>query len=163
MTLQFTKRVASQLLGRGISAIRIKPTAIEEAKKAITRDDVRKLIKDGNVFAIKAKHNISMNSKILKKKREEGRRRGIGRRRGTAKARQGISWEKKIRSQRLLLQELKAMGKIDSKQFKRFYMLSKGNAFPNKASMLLHMKDQGISISDEELTKINENIKKRYK
>ncbi len=163
MTLQFTKRIASELMGRGINAIRIKPTAMDDAKKAITRDDVRKLIGDGNIFAIKAKHNISANSKVLKRKRSEGRKRGVGKRRGSANARKGISWEKKIRSQRMMLQELRAIGKINSSDFKRFYLLAKGNAFANKASMLLHIRDKGISISDEELAKVNESIKKRYK
>lgn len=163
MTLQFTKRIAAELVGRGINAVRIKPTAMEDAKKAITRDDVRKLIADGNIFTVKAKHNISANAKELKRKRQEGRKRGTGRRRGTRKARKGMSWEKKIRSQRTFLKELRAMGKINSKDFKRFYMMAKGNIFANKASMLLHIRDEGISISDEELAKINESIRSAYR
>jgi len=107
----------------------------------LTKDDVRKLIQNGSIYAVKAKHNLSLNSKILKKKREEGRRRGFGRRKGTRKARGGISWEKKVRSQRAVLKELKKMGKIDSSNFKKFYLLIKGNAFPDKASLLLHLKE----------------------
>ncbi len=164
MTLKFAKRVAAQLLNRGESSIRFREDAIPEIAKAITREDIKKLIGNGSILALKAKHNISMNAKIMRKKRAEGRRRGVGRRKGTKGARRGvISWEKKVRSQRMLLSELKRIKKLDSKQFMKFYMLVKGNSFANKASLLLHMKDEGISISDEEIRGINEKIKGYYK
>ncbi|MGC8710102.1 MAG: 50S ribosomal protein L19e [Candidatus Micrarchaeia archaeon] len=162
MSLKFAKRVAAEMLNRGESSIRINPNAIEDVKKALTREDVRKLVKEGSVFALKAKHNVSMNSKVLKKKRSEGRRRGIGRRRGSRKARGGISWEKKVRGQRAMLKELKRMGKLDSASFNRFYMLVKGNSFHDKSSLLLHLKDEGISISDEDKKNIDAVMKKRY-
>jgi large subunit ribosomal protein L19e len=162
MSLKFAKRVGAEILNRGESSIRINPNAIEDVKKALTREDVRKLIKDGAVFAVKAKHNVSMNSKILRKKRSEGRRRGVGRRRGSRKARGGISWEKKVRVQRAMLKELKHMGKLDSANFNRFYMLVKGNSFHDKASLLLHLKDHGINISDDEKKIVDAAMKKRY-
>ena len=163
MTLKFAKRVAAQMLNRGESSIRFRVDAIPEIEKAITREDIKKLIGNGSILALKAKHNISMNAKIMRKKREEGRRRGVGRRKGSKGARGGMSWEKKIRSQRMLLSELKKMKKLDSKQFMKFYMLVKGNSFANKASLLLHVKDEGIILSDEEIRDINEKIKSYYK
>ncbi len=162
MGLNFAKRTASKLLKRGESAVRINPNAVADAKKAITRDDIRKLIKDGNIYAIKAKKNKSINAKILKMKRDEGRRRGPGKRKGTRKARGGMSWEKKSRSQRMLLKELKKMGKLDTSSFNTFYGLIKGNMFPDKASMLRRLADHNVIVSQEEMAKINEEIKKRY-
>jgi len=163
MSMKFARRAAAEILNRGESAIRFNKNAIDEIKKALTKDDVRKLIQNGSIYAVKAKHNLSLNSKILKKKREEGRRRGFGRRKGTRKARGGISWEKKVRSQRAVLKELKEMGKIDSSNFKKFYLLIKGNAFPDKASLLLHLKENGVELSDDERRKIDEALKIRYK
>ena len=55
MSIRFTRRAAAELLHKGEHAIRIKPASIEEAKRAITRDDVRRLIKDGIVYAEKKK------------------------------------------------------------------------------------------------------------
>ncbi len=162
MSMKFARRAAAEILNRGESSIRFNKNALEEIKKALTKDDIRRLIQNGSIFAVKPKHNLSLNSKLLKKKREEGRRRGFGRRKGTRKARGGITWEKKVRSQRALLKELKKMGKIDNASFKKFYMLIKGNAFPDKASLLLHLRDEGISISDEEKKKIDEALKMRY-
>ncbi len=163
MSIKFVKRAAAEILGRGESAIRFKPNSEAEISKAITRDDVRKLIADGSVFAIKAKKNMSRYGKELKEARTEGRRRGRGRRKGTEKARAGLGWEKKIRSQRKLLSVLKEMGKIDTKTFKRFYALAKGNAFADKSSLLLHLSDVGIKITEEEKKQIDEKIKSMYK
>jgi large subunit ribosomal protein L19e len=163
MSIKFARRAAAEILNRGESAIRFNSAALEEIRKALTKDDVRRLIQNKSIYAIKEKHNLSINSKILKKKREEGRRRGFGRRKGTRKARGIISWEKKTRSQRALLKELKKMGKLDTASFKRFYMLVKGNSFPDKASLLLHLREHGVEINDEEKKRIDESLRARYK
>ncbi len=163
MGLNFAKRTAAKLLNRGVSAVKINPNAVDEAKKAITRDDIRKMIKDKSIYSTQAKKNKSVNSKILKIKRDEGRRRGPGKRKGTRKARGGMSWEKKVRSQRLLLRELKGMKMMDSAVFNRFYGLIKGNSFPDKASLLRKLAESGVKVSAEEMAKINENAANRYK
>jgi large subunit ribosomal protein L19e len=142
MSVKFTKRIASQLLGRGETSLWIKPDSIEEAKKAITRDDVRKLIKDGVIVAEKPK------AELHKKRHVERRKRGAGKRKGSAGARRGRTWEKKIRSQRMLLKRLKLMGKVDNTRFKRYYLLVKGNAFADKRSLLLHLSDDGIKVNE---------------
>ncbi|MCL4375807.1 hypothetical protein M1394_03340 [Candidatus Marsarchaeota archaeon] len=87
MSIKFAKRAAGQILNRGESSIRINQNSLQDAAKAITKEDVRALISNGGIYAIPAKHNVSMNSKTLRKKRSEGRRRGKGRRRGTSNAR----------------------------------------------------------------------------
>ena len=76
MSIKLTKRIAAIVMDRGESSIRINPTALAEAKKAITREDVRVLIKNGSVYAIKEKKNLSLHGKELKKKRIAGRKRG---------------------------------------------------------------------------------------
>ncbi len=162
MTIAFVKRVASDLMHRGVNSIRIAPASYKEVEEALTRDDVRKLIKSGAVLALKEKHNVSARSKRRRQKRSEGRSRGTGRRRGTRKVRQGVSWEKKVRSQRALLKKLKAMGRIDRKTFTALYGQVKGNAYADKATLLLHLAERGIRVSDEELKAINEEARKRY-
>jgi len=157
MSIKFTKRVAAEVLDRGESSIWIKPDAIEDAKKAITRDDVRKLIKDGTIVAVKPQWERHKKSPRTVKKR------GMGRRKGTAKARQGRLWEKKVRSQRFLLRKLKLMGRVDKKTFNRYYLLVKGNAFNDKRSLLLHLSDEGIKVSEEERKQINEQAKSAYR
>lgn len=156
MSVKFAKRVASQILGRGENALKLRPESMDDIKKAITRDDVRKLIKDGVIIALKPKYELHKPAKTERKKR------GRGRRRGSANARHGRTWEKKVRSQRLVLRQLRIMGKVDSPTFKRYYLLVKGNAFPDKRSLLLHLSDDGIKVSEEEVKQINDVAKSAY-
>jgi large subunit ribosomal protein L19e len=157
MSIKLTKRLASSILGRGESSIRIRQGAYEEARKAMTRDDVRKLIGSGEIFALKKKSEVYKKAKPLKRKR------GAGKRKGTRKARQGILWSKKVRSQRLLLSRLRETGKIDRRVFRRYYRLVKGNSFPDKRSLLLHLGDEGVAVSEDELKQINDYVRKLYK
>jgi large subunit ribosomal protein L19e len=158
MSIKLTKKVASSLLGRGLGSIRIRQGSEEDAKKSITRDDVRKMIKEGAVYAIKEKREV------FPRKAPERRKRGIGKRKGARKARQGRLWERKVRSQRTLLKKLKEMEKIDNPMFKRYYLLIKGNAFPDKRSLLLHLsEDEGVKVSEDEMKQITEHARSVYK
>lgn len=154
MSIKLTKRIAKQLLNRGESAIRIKESATPEAKKAITREDVRTLIKNGSIYTIKAKHNLSAYSKVLKAKRNKGRRRGPGRRKGTEKARGKVEYKKKIRGQRRVLKALKAEKIIDNTKFKTYYALVKGGNFANKATLLNHIRNDGVQIDEEKFKQL---------
>ena len=163
MSIQFAKRAAAHILKRGKTAIRILPGSVSDAEKALTKDDIRRLIEKGGMYAIKEKHNASSRSKKLKKARASGRRRGIGRRRGTDKTRIGRTWEKKVRSQRRLLKELKLMKKIDTKTFNEFYGHVKGNVYATKANLLLQLREQGMNITEEEVKAINDKVSQEYK
>ncbi|MCL5430419.1 MAG: 50S ribosomal protein L19e, partial [Candidatus Marsarchaeota archaeon] len=143
MSIKLTKRIAADLLDRGVSSIRIGINGVEDAKKAITREDVRKLIKEGNVYAIAEKRNVSRYSKELREKRHEGRKRGTGSKHGTRKARASIDYKKKVRAQRRLLAALKNDKTIDNEMYKGFYRLVKGGVFPSKASLLMHITGKG--------------------
>ena len=126
MTIRLTKRIAADLLGRGLSSVRIKSTGMADAEKAITREDVRALIKKGDVYAMKEKRNVSTYGKLLKIKRSKGRSRGTGRKRGTVNARGSIEYKKKIRAQRRVLLALKEDNTINNELFKEFYRLVRG-------------------------------------
>jgi large subunit ribosomal protein L19e len=154
MTVKLTKRIAADLLGRGVSSIRIRESAIADAEKAITREDVRALIKKSDVYAIKEKRNISTYGKLLKVKRAKGRSRGSGRKRGTANARQSVEYKKKIRAQRRVLIALKEDKTINNELYKEFYRLVRGGTFPSKASLLGHIRDEGVGINDERFQKL---------
>ncbi len=149
MSIKLTKRIASELTGRGVSAVRIKPDQLPEAKKAITREDVRTLIKNGSIYTIKEKHNISAYSKVLREKRNKGRRRGPGRRKGSQRARGILEYKKKIRGQRRVLKMLKEEKLIDNIKFKQYYALVKGGNFVSKATLLSRIMNDGLKIEEE--------------
>jgi large subunit ribosomal protein L19e len=154
MSVKLTKRVASDIMKRGERSIRIKPNAIDDAKKAITRDDVKDLIKKGSIYAIVEKHNISKYGKSLKKKRAEGRKRGPGKKKGTRKTRSTANHMKRMRSQRRILAALKTDKTINNDQYKEFYALVKGGTFQTKATLLNHIKSKGVELSPERLEKL---------
>ncbi len=163
MTIKFVKRVAAQISERGVNSVRINPSSLEGINKAMTREDVRKLIENGSIVFTKEKHNLSLASKELRKRRNKGRSRGPGRRKGTRKARQSLTWIKRARSQRLMLKKLRAMGKIDRQQFNKYYMLSKGGSYTSKGTLLLHMSEDGIALTDAERKELSEFAKSTYK
>ena len=154
MSIKLTKRIAGELLERGVSKVRIKDVGISEARKAITREDVRVMIKNGNIYTIKKKHNISAYSKVLREKRNKGRRRGPGRRKGSQAARGILEYKKKIRGQRRVLKTLKVDKVIDNQKFKKYYALVKGGNFATKASLLSHIKNDGVSLTDDKLNQL---------
>ena len=154
MSIKLTKRTAASTLKRGKSSIRIKHDALEDAGKAITREDVRALIKNGRVYALKEKENISVYSKILKDKRAKGRRRGKGRKKGTRKARGTMTYQKKVRAQRRILAELKKEKAINNEMFKKFYALVKGGTFQTKMILINHIKSRGVNLTDEQMNKL---------
>ena len=152
MSVKLTRRIAAEIMGKGVSKVRIKIDAIKDAESAITREDVRALVSKGSIYAAKPKHNASTYSKLLAAKRTKGRGRGQGRRKGTRKARQGLQYQKKIRGQRRVLHALK--GELESETFKKYYRLVRGGNFATKASLLNHMVAGGVKIDQERFEKL---------
>lgn len=163
MSIRFAKRAAAHILKRGETAIRINPNSYADAEKALTKEDIRRLISTGGISAVKEKRNRTDKAKRLNEARAEGRRRGPGRRRGTRKARQGRTWEKRVRSQRRLLSMLRSTGKIDNQTFTRFYRLIKGNMYATKATLISHLQEEGAKITEEDIKQINDEVRKQYK
>ncbi|MCL5117491.1 MAG: 50S ribosomal protein L19e [Candidatus Marsarchaeota archaeon] len=162
MSNKLVRRIAAQVSNKGLNKIVLKPTSMESINNALTRDDVKKLIKDGNIIIKKDLHNISFHSKVLKKKRQEGRSRGPGKKKGTKKARGFVDYKKRIRGQRLILHELKQSSIIDNNMFKAFNRLVKGNVFQTKTSLLNHIKSKGVPISEEKFNEMKHiDTKKR--
>ncbi len=148
MSIKLTKRAAAQIMKRGVNSIRIQEGSLEDAKKAITKEDVRALIKSGKVYAIKEKTTLSLHGRELKRKRRAGRARGPGRRKGSHKARSGSPYVKKVRAQRRILASLKGANEIDNVMFKRYYALVKGGTFQTKLSLINHIRTS-VKMTDE--------------
>ncbi|MBI4399387.1 50S ribosomal protein L19e [Candidatus Micrarchaeota archaeon] len=146
MSLQTVKRIASYLLKAGESRIKIKPEEIKRVKEALTRDDVRSLIKEGIIFAEKKRGVSRALAKIKLKKKQKGRRRGFGSRKGTKYSRISRKriWINKVRAQRYLLRELQSNGKIKENNYRSLYKMVKGRAFKSKEGMLTYLKENNL-------------------
>lgn len=144
LTLQ--KRLAAKILGVGVSRIRIDPTRISDVAQAITGEDVKKLIKEGAIWAEPVRGVAGYSSKVRRRQRAKGRRRGHGKREGSKHARADPKeiWMNKIRRIRRYLRYLRDHGVIDRKTYRRLYMLAKGGYFASLASLRLYLKEKGI-------------------
>ncbi len=79
------------ILKAGESRIKIDPQRTEEEAKAVTKDDVRGLIRQGVITAIRKKGVSRAIGRLHDAKRRKGTRHGFSKRRGTHGAR-AVSW-----------------------------------------------------------------------
>ncbi|MEM4389827.1 MAG: 50S ribosomal protein L19e [Candidatus Micrarchaeia archaeon] len=145
MSIQSVRRMASDILGVGTSRIRILPAEVKKASEALTRDDVRALIKQGIIYVLPKVSPSRARAKALHIQRKKGRRRGLGKRKGLKYARvaRKTIWMNKVRAQRALLKELAASNKL-VKGARRIYHMIKGMAFKSRASLLAYLKENNL-------------------
>jgi large subunit ribosomal protein L19e len=144
--LSLQKRLAAEVLGVGVSRIRIDPARISDVAQAITREDVRKLIEEGAIWAEPKKGNAGYSGKVRREQRKKGRRRGPGKREGEKGARQDPkkAWINRIRKMRRFLKYLRDKGVLDKRTYRRLYMLAKGGYFSSLAALKLYLREHGI-------------------
>jgi large subunit ribosomal protein L19e len=134
MDLRSRKKMAADVMGIGVSRVKISQDAQEDVSKAITRDDIRQQIEAGTISA-KPKRGISRGRLRAKlKQKEKGRRRGQGRRTGSRKARRPgkDAWISKIRAIRDELRKMKEAKEITPTEYRRYYRQAKGNLFNSR-------------------------------
>ena len=129
--LSAQKRLAADVLDVGKNRVWFDPEAQDEIAEAITREDVRALVRDGLVRAKEARGNSRGRARERDAKRAYGHRKGPGTRKGTAGARQNSKqqWKDGIRAQRRRLRELRDEGEITRSQYRELYDKAGGGEF----------------------------------
>ena len=146
MNLKLQKKLASKIAKVGLGRIRLDSSAEEELKESITKEDVRSLINEG-VITIKNKKGVSRGrARKVHEQKKKGRRKGHGKRKGTRSARENPkkTWMNLVRSQRLLLKELKDEGKLVEGCYREVYNKIKGNFFRSKRHLILYLKKNNL-------------------
>lgn len=143
MDVSFQKTLAAKIMKCGKTRVYIDPKALDEVAEAITRDDVRMLIKRGLIKKLPKKGNSRARIRKKMKQKQKGLRNGQGSRKGTKNARLASKrrWVKAIRSIRRELRNLKEQGKIDRRTYRKYYRYAKGGMFKNRAHLLIHLKE----------------------
>ena len=146
MRLTLQRRISAQILKCSGKRIRFDPEKLEQIKEAITKTDVRSLIKGGAIKKNPARGVSRSRARIRAEQKKKGRRRGHGTRKGPATARRPPKkkWVSKVRLQRSTLKELEDGKKINHKECKELYMKVKGGFFRSKRHLLLYVEEQGI-------------------
>jgi large subunit ribosomal protein L19e len=137
--LSIQRRIAAQVMTVGEGRVWIAPDATEEVAKAITREDIRKLISEG-IIEVKQKKGVSRaRARARAMQKSLGRRKGHGSRKGAKGARSNRKkqWITKIRALRRRLQELRDGGYIDKTTYRLLYSKANGGEFRN----VVHLND----------------------
>ena len=147
--LQLQKRLAADLKGVGVKRVKIPPEYVDEVASALTREDVRKLIKDGKII-IEQKRGIS--SGRLKERKKNRRLKGEGRKEGSRKGKKGArtdrkeKWINTIRKLRRFLKYLRDNKIIDRKTYRRLYTESKAGTFKSLRDLKLRLESMGVKV-----------------
>ncbi|WP_206204916.1 50S ribosomal protein L19e [Thermococcus sp. LS2] len=144
--MRMQRRIAAEILKCGENRVWIDPERIEDVKSAITREDIKRLIKEGVIKKKPIKGQSTYRAKIRHEQRKKGRHRGPGSRKGKKTARMGKKerWIMTIRALRKELRKLKAEKKIDVHTYRRLYIRAKGGQFKNKHQLYLFLEEKGI-------------------
>ena len=140
------KRIIASMLKIGETRVWIDPERLSDVKEAITKADLRNLVRDGAI-KIKPKTGVSKGRfrEHLTQKRK-GRRQGKGSRQGkkTSRLSRKTSWVNMVRTQRDLASILKNKKLIQNDVYKDLRRKIKGGFFRSRRHIKLYLEDKGI-------------------
>ena len=143
--LKNQRRMAAQMLKCGLGRIHIDPEGIEAVAEAVTRQDVRTLIKDG-VIKKKQKRGISSGRiRHLRQQKAKRKRKGHGSRKGPKYARtpKKREWIRTIRPMRHELRTMREQGVITPNIYRKYYLKAKGGLYRSRAHLRAQMESDG--------------------
>lgn len=130
MKLDKKRALAARMFGVGKDRIWLNPQRLQEIKEAITKQDMRDLLKEKVIII---KEITGTKSKKKRKRRKTRRRAGSV----SFKIKDRSAYRIKIRKLRKHLKRLKSEGKLTREQHKKFRRYSKSGIFKD----LKHLKE----------------------
>ncbi|RLG07953.1 MAG: 50S ribosomal protein L19e [Thaumarchaeota archaeon] len=121
--------------------VKIDPEKLEEVSEAITREDIRRLIKDGVIYK-EQKKGVS-RARVRARKRKK---RGPGSRKGKKYSRisRKEQWMMRVRAQRKKLRELRDRGLITKTIYRKIYRMVKAGSFKSVAAMMEYLEQNKL-------------------
>lgn len=146
MELKTKKRLAAEILKCSKKRITFDPESLKDIKEAITKSDIRSLIKEG-IIQRKNKQGVSrVRARKRALQKRKGRQKGHGSRKGkkTARLDRKLDWMHKVRAQRNLLRELRTKGKLSNQVYHELYMKIKGGFFRSRRHVSLYIQEHKL-------------------
>jgi len=132
------KKLAARILKVGESRVWLDSSKTKDIEAAITKIDIRKLIKQGTIKALP--------EKLHKPREKKKRRKGPGRKKGSmfAKVTAKERWISTVRPLRKMLKELRQTGQIDKPTYRKLYLLVKGGMFRSRSHLKIYLEQHGL-------------------
>ncbi len=142
------RRMAAEILGVGVHRVWIDPEAISEVEKAVTKEDIRKLIKERKIWKYPIKGVSRHRAREREIKRRKGRGRGPGKKKGSKYARMGgtMIWVNKIRAIRKILRRLRDAGVIERRTYNKLRRMAKAGFFRSKMHVIGYIKEHRLNL-----------------
>lgn len=146
MNTETQKVLAAKVAGVGLARVILDPMRYDDIKEAITREDIRSLIKQGAIKILPIKGPSRHRARIRHAQKKKGRQAGHGKRRGGKNARtpRKLQWMIKIRKIRSTLLALKEKGLLEPKTYRDLYMKAKGGLFRDTGHLKFYMESNKL-------------------
>ena len=147
MRLKVQKRIAGKVLKCSPKKVKLDQNNLSEIKEAITRADIKSLVKT-KIIIKKPKKGISrFHAKKRKTQKVKGRQSGQGKRKGkkTTRTPSKKTWMNKVRLQRKFIRQLKIKEILSIKISRQLYMKIKGGFFRSLRHLKLYIQDHKLA------------------
>jgi len=146
MSLKSQRRLASDVMKIGEGRVWIDPERIDYVEAAITREEIRKLVREGVIKPLPKTGVCRVRARILKEKRKKGLRRGPGGKSGPARSKisKKQAWINRIRPIRKRMSELKDTRAISESDYRKLYDMSESGVFKSKAELERYIRTHNL-------------------
>lgn len=147
MDVKVQRRLAAKILKVGVHRVKVDPDSLSDVALAITREDIRRHIDDGNIRKRRVKGVSRGRARATHAKKRRGQRVGVGSLKGPKYSRlpRKTRWINKIRAQRKFLRQLRDEDYIDTKTYRKLYLQAKGGLFRSVRYLRNYIAEHGLA------------------